>query len=637
MAIPPHFINQLKDRLVLSEVIGQRVEVKRAGREYKACCPFHKENTPSFTINNDKQFYHCFGCGAHGGAIDFVMQHDNLSFIEAIEVLAAKANMEVPKQSPEEVKKAKEQKNLYHLLEDTTAYFEQQLGAPEQSDARQYLTERQIKPELASSFRIGFAPADGQKLYNYLKAKEYTDKQMVEAGVVRMSKYGKEPYAFFRDRVIFPVTDRRGRVVAFGGRIMPEHLRPPHQGDHKPPKYINSSDTPLFNKGQMLYGESHARQAAGDGEPVIVVEGYLDVIACFEAGYRGAVAPLGTAVTEEQILALWNMMPSGQGTKAPVLCFDGDNAGRRAAERACERLLPMIKADHSAYFAFLPEGEDPDTLIKAQGKDAFAKVLAKGLPMNEFIWRSTVQGRSVATPEERAGLEKYLNEQADRIQDRSVQYHYKQFFKQKLFDVFGTAKKNTQKSQSYQGRQGGGYNKSGYNKGKSWSGGRFANDGYDTIRAQHSHLSRSFPAGLIILAAVINHPWLFERAEEFLADLKIENERLDLLRQNVLNHLCNETNHDRDSLVQELSDLGYGSELETLLSDAIYTHAGFARLESQRDTVLEGWDEQITRILEKQRIQDELKEAKQALLNDFTEENEQRFLELQRLALRQKD
>lgn len=628
MAIPPHFINQVKDRLVLSEVIGQRVDVKRAGREYKACCPFHKEKTPSFTINNDKQFYHCFGCGAHGGAIDFVMQHDNLSFIEAVEVLAASANMEVPKQSPEEVKKAKEQKNLYHLLEDTAAYFEQQLSASEQADARQYLTERQIKPEIASAFRVGFAPADGQKLYNYLKSKDYTDEQMIEAGVVRMSKYGKEPYAFFRDRVIFPVADRRGRVVAFGGRVMPEHLRPPHQGNNKPPKYINSSDTPLFNKGHMLYGESQARQAAGDGEHVIVVEGYLDVIACFEAGFRGAVAPLGTAITEEQILSLWNMMPAEQGTKAPVLCFDGDNAGRRAAERACERLVPLIKADHSAYFAFLPEGEDPDTLIREKGRDAFAKVLAKGLPMNEFIWRNTVQGRSVSTPEERAGLEKYLNGQADRIQDRAVQYHYKQFFKQKMYEAFGPAKNKFKKQ---------GYRKQGYNKGNNWSGSRFANDGYDTIRAQRSHLSRAFPAGLILLAAVINHPWLFDRAEEFLADLKIENERLDLLRQNVLNHLCHEANHDRDSLVQELSDLGYSSELETLLSNAIYTHAGFVRPESERDTVLEGWDEQIDRIQEKQRVQEELKTAKQALLNDFTEENEQRFLELQRLALRQKD
>lgn len=624
MAIPPQFINQLKDRVVLSEVIGQRINVKRAGREYKACCPFHKEKTPSFTINNDKQFYHCFGCGAHGGAIDFVMQHDNLSFVEAVEALASKVGMEVPKQSPQEVKKARAQKNLYELIEDTTKFFEQQLLDAPQEDARRYLHERQISPEMRSAFRIGFSPMDGQKLVSYLKEKGYTEKQMIEAGVCRASKYGKDPYAFFRDRVMFPVADRRGRVVAFGGRILPEHLRPPHQGDHKPPKYINSSDTPLFNKGHMLYGESHARQAAGDGQSIIVVEGYLDVIACFENGYRGAVAPLGTAVTEEQILSMWNMIPSGQGVKAPILCFDGDNAGQRAASRACDRLIPLIKADHSAKFAFLPDGQDPDSLIRNQGKGAFDAILESSLPLNEFLWLKHTNGRVIRSPEERAGLEKTLHDEVARIQDRSVQFYYKQFFKQKMYEVFGPAKSKNSP-----------YNKRNTQRGQ-WVKGGHANDPMPTLKVRRPAFSNQFLPQQILLAAIINHPWLFERAEEFLADMKIENERLDLLRQNVLNHLCHEENHDHDLIIQELTELGFGSELETLFSRATYTHAAFVKRETARDTVIEGWDE-LSRSVQKQQILVEMQKVDQDFMHDFNKDNERKMMEFRKQAGKEND
>ncbi|HPF79020.1 MAG TPA: DNA primase, partial [Alphaproteobacteria bacterium] len=384
MSIPPRFMEELRSRLTLSDIIGRTVRLTRAGREHKGCCPFHNEKTPSFTVNDDKQFYHCFGCGAHGDVIGFTMQNGNLSFIEAVEALAAEAGMQVPAQSPQEIEKSKKEKSLYSLLEDATRWMEGQLRDPSNKEAYRYIVERGNTDEELSNFRVGYAPSDGQAVRKALQALGYSDAQMIEAGVLRAGKSGREPYAFFRERIMFPVTDRRGRVVAFGGRILPDHLRPPDQGDYTPAKYMNSSDTPLFHKGSQLYGEPRARQAAIDGQDIIVVEGYVDVMACVKAGYAGAVAPLGTALTEEQIMVLWRMIPDQR--KVPILCFDGDNAGRRAAARACERILPLLKPDHSARFAFLPDGQDPDSLVNGQGKKALQSVLEAAMPLVDFIW-----------------------------------------------------------------------------------------------------------------------------------------------------------------------------------------------------------------------------------------------------------
>ncbi|MCB9973686.1 MAG: DNA primase [Rhodospirillales bacterium] len=338
MNITPRFLDELRNRILLSELVGQHVRLTRAGREFKGCCPFHKEKTASFYVNDDKQFYHCFGCGAHGDVIGWTMQHGNRSFPEAIEQLAAQAGLEMPKQSPQDIKQAREEKNLYQLMEDATAFFEEQLRDLRHKPSYDYILGRGLTEETLSAFRVGYASEDRQALYHHLKTKGYTDAQMMEMGVIRKDKKG-QPYAFFRERIMFPVSDRRGRIVAFGGRILPDHLRPPDQSGYTPAKYMNSIDTPLFHKGRMLYGAAHAAYAAREGAPLIVTEGYMDVIACWQAGFRGAVAPLGTALTEEQILVLWRL--SMEEVKAPVLCFDGDEAGRRAAMRAAERRCPL--------------------------------------------------------------------------------------------------------------------------------------------------------------------------------------------------------------------------------------------------------------------------------------------------------
>ncbi len=603
MAIPPRFLSELRDRLTLSDIVGRRVKLTRAGmKEYKACCPFHHEKSPSFTVSDDKQFYHCFGCGAHGDAIGFVMQSSNLSFIEAVELLAADAGMQVPDQSPEEVETAKKQKDLHALLEDTCKWFERQLREPKNRDALDYMYGRGVTDELLAAFRIGFASADSNALWKHLGEKGYSDRQMAEAGVVLPSSRGGNPYGFFRERVIFPVSDRRGRIVAFGGRILPDHLRAPDRDGKKPPKYINSSDSPLFHKGRMLYGESHARQAAAEGKPLIVVEGYVDVMSCFSAGFRGAVAPLGTALTEEQILVLWKMIPAQQ--KNPVLCFDGDNAGRRAAARACERLLPLLAPDQSALIAFLPEGQDPDSLIRGQGGANFEKVIGNAMPLAEFIWLDNTGGRKFDTPEARAGLAKTLEEETLRIADRTVQQYYRQMFRDKLYKAFGP--------QGFSGRQ----------SAKNRPGNRppvmAAPVGKPVFSAGTAHYER-------LLAAIINHPAIFEQVEEELGELHIPHERLDLLRQTLLTVLSTGQELDTASLEHHLMEQGFGSEVKSVLSPAVYTHAGFVRPGAAEKTVLDGWRE-TRKIMERDSLWKELMAAQKALAENFSKENEERLM-----------
>lgn len=561
MTIPPRFLDELRSRLSVSDVVGKRVRLTRAGREFKACCPFHHEKSPSFYVNDDKGFYHCFGCGAHGSIIDFAMNHDNLSFIEAVESLASLAGMQVPQSSPQEVQRAKEQKSLYTLLDDAARWMEEQLRKPEHRDAYHYMLDRGISDEQLYNYRIGYAPADGQAIRKHLRDKDYTDAQMIEVGVLKASSRGTDPYAFFRERIMFPVPDKRGRVVAFGGRIMPDHLRPPDRGDFKPPKYINSSDTPLFHKGHMLYGEPHARKAAADGEPIIVVEGYLDVMACAKAGYKGALAPLGTALTEEQILNLWKMIPADE--KVPVLCFDGDNAGRRAAVRAVERILPHLKAGHSAKIAFLPEGQDPDTLVLSQGAGALKGILDSALNLVDFLWSEAVTGKNFDTPESRAGLSAGLEESIARIPDREVQHHYRQAVRERMNKSFGGFKPAFQKR-----------------------GGKAAGPVIPLRRPARDKLLTVQQA---LICTLINHPYLFDKIEEEIGLLAIGEAGLERLRLALIDILLEGDGLDAAALKTHLMEAGLGEEMARVTDETLYIHAAFARPGTEPEDVESGW------------------------------------------------
>lgn len=627
MTIPPRFLDELRSRLTLSDLIGKRVRLTRAGREFKGCCPFHNEKTPSFYVNDDKQFFHCFGCGAHGSAIDFAMRHDNMSFPEAVESLASLVGMQVPQSTPADIEKAQKEKSLYTLTEEAAKYMEAQLRLPANAGAYGYMRERGVDDDTLHAFRVGYAPADMQAMRKHLKAQGYSDEQMVEAGLIKLSERGKEPYAFFRERVMFPVPDRRGRIVAFGGRVLPDHLRSPDRGDFKPPKYINSTDTPLFHKGRMLYGEPHARQAASDGAPVIVVEGYLDVIACFRGGFRGAVAPLGTALTEDQIMILWKIIPAE--SKIPFLCFDGDNAGRRAASRACERILPLLKPDHSAKIAFLPEGEDPDTLINQKGKAAFQSVLDGAMNLVDFIWHDAIEGKSFETPESRAGLSRALDETAGRIADRTVQHYYREAFRERLRKAFastGGGNANTGgRDRAYAPRESGGGNyNGGYNPNRGGRFGQKVPESQPVAPLRRPSFNRNALFSMIFIASIINNPEIFHEIEEDLGHFHFPENALDRLRQAVLSTLGQNSALDAAALRNHLSEQGYGGELERVLSETIYTHASFARPSGDPGAVLAAWRD-AWNVMQEQLSQSDLAQAKRAMNEDLSRDNEMRW------------
>lgn len=419
MKFSQSFIDELKSRYRLSEVIGKHVPIKRAGREFHALCPFHKEKSPSFTINDEKSFFHCFGCGAHGDVIGFTMDYERLSYPEAIEKLAVQAGMQLPTYSKAEVEREEKASGLQHVVEVATQWFEQQFDQSAEGDlARSYARERGLKPETLQRFRIGYAPADRDALSRAMKEKGINEAQLIEAGLL-INVEDRNPYARFRRRLIFPIRDRKSRVIAFGGRVLPGEPN----GDA--PKYLNSPETPLFHKGRTLFNLDLARRAAIETGQLTVCEGYMDVIVLAQAGIEAAVAPLGTAVTPEQLQLCWQLVGE------PVMCLDGDNAGARAMTRVSDLALPLLVPGKTLKFAQLPTGEDPDSLIRIQGVEAMRDVLARAEPLALVLWNQ-VMDQEGATPEAKAQQEANLMQRVAQIKHPTVQHYYKQYMRDKL-------------------------------------------------------------------------------------------------------------------------------------------------------------------------------------------------------------
>jgi DNA primase len=417
MALTPQWLDELRGRTTLSALIGRTIKVTKAGREYKACCPFHNEKTPSFTINDEKGFYHCFGCSAHGDAIRWMTDQRGLSFMDAVKELADQAGMDVPAPDPHAAHQAEQRAGLHDVMAAAQDWFVAQLGSIEGAGARAYLEKRGLKPDIIQQFGFGFAPDSRGKLKDALK--HFGDDLMVEAGLL-IKVDEKAPYDRFRGRLMIPIRDPRGRVIAFGGRIL---------GDGEP-KYLNSPDTPLFDKGRTLYNMDKCSPASRNTGRVIVVEGYMDVIALAQAGFADVVAPLGTALTEQQIEMLWRM------TEKPLLCFDGDAAGQKAAMRAALRALPLLKPGHSLQFITLPEGQDPDDLVKKSGAKAFSDLIASTEPLVDRLWNIEVVAQSLATPEDRAGLKQRLGIHLSAISDQEIRKHYNDAFRERLDGLF---------------------------------------------------------------------------------------------------------------------------------------------------------------------------------------------------------
>jgi DNA primase len=414
MTLSPAFLDELRARVTLSSVIAPHVKLTRAGREWKACCPFHNEKTPSFTVNDEKHFYHCFGCGAHGDAIRFLTDNRGLPFMDAVKELAATAGMDVPAPDPRSRARAAAQATLHDVMAAAQAWFAEQLDSIEGADARAYCQKRGIGAGAIKRFGIGFAPDRRQGLRKALAV--HTDEKLIEGGLL-IQVEDKEPYDRFRGRLMIPIRDARGRVIGFGGRIL-------GAGE---PKYLNSPETPLFDKGSSLYNLDRASPASRAAKRLIVVEGYMDVIGLDRGGMTEVVAPNGTALTERQLELLWRLDPS------PILCFDGDAAGTKAAIRAATRALPLLGPERTLSFVTLPEGQDPDDLVNTGGRDAVEALLQAPEPLVDRLWRYERDSGPLTTPEQRAGLKQRLLDHAAAIADRSLSQLYRDEWMDRFF------------------------------------------------------------------------------------------------------------------------------------------------------------------------------------------------------------
>ena len=552
MTLTTEFLDEIRARLSLADVIGRKVKLVKKGREHSGLCPFHNEKTPSFTVSEDKGFYHCFGCGAHGDVIGFVMQTEGLSFPEAAERLALEAGLQMPVSSPQDREAAQRRADLYEVLDAATGWFQEQLHTAGGAEARAYLERRGVAPETAAIFRLGFAPDQRGALRKAMNARGYDDDRLVEAGLMKRpdpeeqsGRRSQELRDYFFNRITFPITDRRGRVIAFGGRAL---------GDSKA-KYLNSPETGLFHKGRVLYNMARARQAAHDMGEIIVVEGYMDVVALAQAGFPAAVAPLGTAVTEEQIEELWRMAPR------PTLCLDGDAAGQRAGFRAAARALPLLKPGRSLGFAVLPANEDPDSLVNSRGAAAFRQVLDSAQPLADVVWLMTVADKPLNSPEDRAALRVELRKAVAQIGDPDLKAEYGREMDNRVQQAFG------------RGASGGGY--AGQRRGpaagrqtaRSWSRGYGKGGGQDGKRRSWGVAPATARIGAlqspeflrrrqeqVLLAALVNHPALLLDYAEDLAVLRLESADLDRFRQAMVDVIAREPDLDSDALKCHLSE-----------------------------------------------------------------------------------
>jgi DNA primase len=520
MAFPPGFLDELRNRISLTGLISRSVRLVRRGREQVGLCPFHHEKTPSFYVVEDKSFFHCFGCGAHGDAIGFLMRIDNLDFLEAVERLAAEAGIAVPQSTPEERGRARQQKTLLEALEAAALFYEAGLWAAGGRRAREYLLARGLDDEAVRGFRLGWASGDRQALRRKL-AGDFSDALLIEAGLLHRPEEG-EPFDYFGGRVMFPIGDRAGRVIAFGGRIL---------GDGQP-KYLNSPEHPLFQKGRVLYGWSAARAARSESPDPIVTEGYMDVIALHRAGFANAVAPLGTALTEHQLRELWRLGPE------PILCFDGDVAGQRAAMRVLHRALPLLRPGHSLRFAALPSGEDPDSLLRHAGRPAFEQVLAAARPLADTLWESEVCGAPRDTPERIAGVRARLLEWSQMISDRTVRFEFETLFKKRC--------------DPWQARR------------KPVPRGAIVDDGPPRPIRSPTKIRCE-----ILLRLLLEFPTLIGEMAEPLAAVEIPESELDKLRDEILEVAALRPGLDAPALRQHLLLSGFAATVERLFSPSV--------------------------------------------------------------------
>jgi len=624
----PQILDEIRARLPVSQVVGRKVALKRAGREYKGLSPFKVERTPSFTVNDIKGFYHCFATGEHGDIFTFVMKTEGLDFPEAVERLAEEAGVMLPRPDPRErnVEAEDQRERLYRLLEASARFFEASLKGPAGAPARRYLDKRGLAPGTVGAFRMGYAPASRHALKDHLTAHGFSGADMAASGMVIAGADIPESYDRFRNRVMFPIQDMKGRVIAFGGRALDKDA---------PAKYLNSPETPLFHKGHVLFNAVRARPLAHDKGRIIAVEGYMDVIALHEGGIGEAVAPLGTALTEDQIKLLWRM------SQVPTLCFDGDAAGRKAAYRAIDTALPHLKPGHSVQFAFLPDGLDPDDLIRQQGSGAMAGILERSRPLIDVLWEREITAGPLATPEQRAALEARLRGLSASILDPMVRAHYERELRDRLFG-FGRRRPASRGGTGRLGQQAP-LRPVDPAAVPDWRQrersrlfgrpGRFPAAGEPPATAS-SELAAMTPAApqreALILKTVLNHPWLIDDHAEDLADVAFTSRPLSALRDEILTLHAMQISLDSGTLRTQLSKTGVSKVVDLVERTITHRSDRFAEPEASATDVETGWRHVLALHQRQDSLERSLKAAEEAWYRDCTPEAEARLLDLKR-------
>jgi DNA primase len=613
MRFPTTFLDEIRDRVPISTIVGRRVTFDRKksnpGRgDMWACCPFHGEKSPSFHCEDRKGRYHCFGCGVSGDHFRFLTELEGLSFPEAVEQVAGLAGVPMPARDAEAEKRDREQASLFDVMEMATEWFQEQLQAAGGAKARGYLRERGLSAATQQNFRLGYAPDSRNAMKEHLASKGVSKDKIEACGLVVFGDDIAVSYDRFRDRIMFPIPDSKGRIIAFGGRAMAKDV---------PAKYLNSPETELFHKGQVLFNYAKARKTAQDKGVVIAVEGYMDVIALAQAGFAHAVAPLGTALTERQAELLWKM------ASEPVLCFDGDQAGIKAAWRAADLILPMLKPGKTMRFALLPDGKDPDDLVKAEGPEAFETVLSEARPLIDILWTRETAGSTFDTPERRAELEQRLKEVTGRIQDESVRRHYGQDMRERLNAYFGQTRRN-QSGQPFE--RGGKAQRQDKNAPK----GRLAVS--DSLA--RSALVRGVKAQpslreAAILLTGIHHPLLVE--EEFAAfeGLSLANADLRALHRAILDAHADQREPSRVDVTAKLAALNQATILDTVDGMVRRARLWVATEEAAIDDAREAFRQALHLHHLSRTLHEELKTAEMALAADATEENYARLIDVQ--------
>ncbi|WP_210485045.1 DNA primase [Microvirga antarctica] len=600
MRYPPQILEEIRARLPASAVVGKRVRLKKAGREWRGLSPFNAEKTPSFYVNDQKQFYHCFSSGKHGDIFSFVMETEGLSFPEAVERLAAEAGVSLPKMTREDQEQEVKRNSLYDVMDLATEFFEASLKGRFGLKARDYLASRSLSHETQARFRIGYAPPDRYALRDHLAGKGVPLAMMEEAGLLVTAEDLKVPYDRFRDRVMFPIADVRGRIVAFGGRAMSADA---------PAKYLNSPDTPLFAKGRLLYNYHLARKPAHDRGTVIAVEGYVDVISLNAVGIANAVAPLGTALTDDQLGLLWRL------SEDPILCFDGDKAGRRAAFRAVDTALPHLAPGKSLRFALLPEGQDPDDLAREGGAQAVERVLAGARPLVDILWAREIEVSPLDTPERRAGLERRLRESLALIRDETLKRYYREDIESRISALNPDSRANR-----FQ-RQPQGQRRDRWGPAPTTPNARLS---VSPLLAQSALFLGGIvesPREAVILCVFLAHPELLQNNAEILAEIELEGKAAQAFRRFLLDGAASGEPVDTSVMQARLARAGLTQAAEKLTAQVrpgdrwmLDIHADSVRLE-------DALRQAITLHRRARTLHSELRAAERALAEEDNEAN----------------